>query len=143
MKGKCSTSAAERNDEARRWLRFAQQDLLVADRLAHDTAMPPRHACWLAQQAAEKSIKAVLVYLDIEFPWHHDLDALRNLVPNEWVFTQKHSDLSDLTQWASEARYPTALSEPTEADARKAVGQAHDILGSILEDMRSRGFTSA
>lgn len=48
-------------DEARRWLRFATEDLDVAQRLLIADEAPSRHACSLAQQAAEKALKAALV----------------------------------------------------------------------------------
>ena len=41
-------------DEARCWLRFATEDLNVAQRLLLEDEVPSRHACSLAQQAAEK-----------------------------------------------------------------------------------------
>ena len=44
------------------------------------TPNAPRHACWLSQQAAEKALKAALVLERVEFPFTHDLDALRNLL---------------------------------------------------------------
>ena len=45
--------------EARRWLRYAREDLDTALALVGSETAPPRHAAWLAQQAAEKAIKAV------------------------------------------------------------------------------------
>jgi HEPN domain-containing protein len=77
-------SEAERLRETRRWLRYARQDLVAAEAMLGRSDMWPRRVCWLAQQAAEKAIKAVLVFLQIDFPRSHDLDALRNLVPDGW-----------------------------------------------------------
>ena len=81
----------------------------------------PRHICWLSQQSAGKAIKAILVFLAIEFPRRHDLDALRNLVPNDWQVKTEHADLAMLTEWAVEARYPGDWPDATAADARAAV----------------------
>ena len=53
--------------------------------MLESASIVPRHVCWLAQQAAEKAIKAVLVFLQIDFPRSHDLDALRNLAPDDAV----------------------------------------------------------
>ena len=50
--------------EARRWLRFAEEDLVAAEQTLADDGSVPRHACWLAQQAAEKAIKAALISLE-------------------------------------------------------------------------------
>jgi HEPN domain-containing protein len=113
--------------ETQRWLRYAREDLEAAEALVEQQTVVPRHICWLAQQAAEKALKAVLVFLGVEFPWRHDLDALRNLIPTDWEVKEKHPDLAELTQWAVEARYPGDWSDATEADARSAVAQAQSV----------------
>ncbi|MDR7489356.1 MAG: HEPN domain-containing protein [Armatimonadota bacterium] len=64
----------------------------------------PRHVCWLAQQAAEKALKAALILEGVDFPFRHDLDALRNLLPEGWSVKDEHPDLTELTEWAVEAR---------------------------------------
>ncbi len=73
-------SAPELVAEACRWLRFAREDISAAERLLADGSFVPRHVCWLAQQSAEKTLKAALVLDGIDFPFRHDLDALRNLL---------------------------------------------------------------
>ena len=79
--------------------------------IAEGKNIPARHACWLAQQAAEKAIKAVLVFLQIDFPRRHDLDALRNLVPDGWQVRVEQLSLAGLTEWAVEA--DTRVTGPT------------------------------
>ncbi|MEW6400091.1 MAG: HEPN domain-containing protein [Bacillota bacterium] len=59
--------------EVRRWLTYAQEDLTAARRLAHDEDVAPRQACWLAQQAAEKALKAALCSAQVDFPRTHNL----------------------------------------------------------------------
>jgi len=70
--------------EAQRWLRFATEDLDAAQRMLADRSSAPRHVCWHAQQAAERALKAALVLEGIDFPFTHDLNALRNLLPDSW-----------------------------------------------------------
>jgi HEPN domain-containing protein len=70
--------------ETARWLRYAEEDLVTAETLLGQPHVVPRQACWLAQQSAEKALKAVLVFLQIDFPRSHDLDALRNLIPKQY-----------------------------------------------------------
>jgi HEPN domain-containing protein len=43
------------------WLRFAREDLAASERLTVEDDTVPRIAGYLAQQAAEKALKAVLV----------------------------------------------------------------------------------
>ena len=131
---------AERVAEVRRWLRYAEEDLLAAEAALEQPSMVPRHACWLAQQSAEKAIKAVLIALQIDFPRRHDLDALRNLVPAGWQFKEDHPDLTTLTEWAVEARYPGEWPEAIDVDAELATQQARALWISVCSDLASHGF---
>ncbi len=126
-------------EEALRWLRFSEEDLSVAVRLLSDTPTAPRHACWLSQQAAEKALKAALVLEGVEFPFSHDLDALRNLLPDSWLVRAAHPDLAELTEWAVETRYPGDWPEPNDDDANRALSQASALYDSVGAEFRRRG----
>jgi len=128
---------ADRWAEARRWLTYAEEDLAAARALSGGGA--PRHVCWLAQQAAEKALKAVLVFLQIDFPFWHDLDALRNLIPDGWSVKEEYPDLAELTQWAVESRYPGDWPEATEADAGAAIEQAGAVHRSVCDGFQRLG----
>jgi HEPN domain-containing protein len=130
---------SERLRETRRWLRYARQDLVAAEAMLGRTDMWPRHACRLAQQSAEKAIKAVLVFRQIDFPRSHDLDALRNLVPDGWQLKLEHPDLADLSEWSVEARYPGDWPDAVQADAQAAVQQARSVWKSVCADMARHG----
>ncbi len=125
--------------EALRWLRFSGEDLSVAQHLL--TALPPapRHVCSLAQQAAEKALKAALVLERIEFPFSHDLDALRNLLPASWAVQAEHPDLAELTEWAVETRYPGNWPEPSDADAERAEAEGRAVHDSVVWEFKRRG----
>ncbi len=133
-------SEADPRAEAGRWLRYAAEDLAAAEAALRGTAFAPRHACWLAQQAAEKAIKAALVFLQIDFPWVHDLDVLRNLLPEEWRIRRDHADLAELSEWAVEARYPpSSAPDPSAEDAGAAVEQSRAVYASVATDLGDRG----
>ncbi len=125
--------------EAGRWLRFSEEDLDVALRLLSGRPPAPRHACWLAQQAAEKALKAALILEGMEFPFTHDLDALRNFLPHGWPVRDTHADLAELTEWAAEARYPGDRPDPTSADAVRAESEARSVHNSVAAEFRRRG----
>ena len=135
-------TAADRYAETNRWLRYAEEDLTTAESLLAILHTTPRHACWLAQQSVEKALKAVLISLGIDFPRTHDLDVLRNLVPDDWQLKNTHPDLANLTAWATEARYPGDWVEPTDEEAVSAVEQARAVLTSVTTELAEHGFSA-
>ena len=132
--------ATDRLADTARWLRYAEEDLTTAETFLGHPHVPPRQSCWCAQQSAEKALKAVLIFLEIDFPRTHDLNVLRNLVPDSWQLKAAHSDLASLTGWAAEARYPSEMPEPTRADASTAVEQARAIWTSVSTTLTEHGY---
>ena len=92
--------------EANRWLQFAAEDLGIAQRLLTERPSAPRYVCWLSQQAAEKALKAALILEAIDYPYTHDLNVLRNLLPDSWPDRVDQPSLIELSGWAVETRYP-------------------------------------
>lgn len=133
-------AGAERLREVNRWLRYAKEDLRAARAACDDEDMVPRHACFFAHQAAEKALKAGLVYLNIEVPRRHDLDALRNLLPEGWAVRQDRIALGRLTAWAVESRYPGELPDANEYDAKQAVDLAELVVEYATGDLERAGF---
>ena len=125
--------------EALRWLQFSKEDLDVALRLLSGSSSAPRHVCWLSQQAAERASRAALVPEEVEFPFSHDLDALRNLLPGTWSVRDTHPDLAELTEWAVETSYPGDWPEPTDADVTLAESQPRSVNDCIVSEFRLRG----
>ena len=122
--------------EAERWLAYAHSDLSAGLALLRAPDYYPRQACFLAQQAAEKALKAILVLLEIEFPFTHDLDRLRDLLPEGWRVKSEQPDLANLTIWAIEARYPGDVPDVVEADARHALRLAEAVYQTIANELQ-------
>lgn len=95
-----------------RWLRHSKKDLSDASYIIDNRPGSSALACWLYQQSVEKAIKAALTLEKIRFPRTHDLDSLRDMLPDGWVVKNKCRDLSDLTEWTINARYPGDWPEP-------------------------------
>ena len=60
-----------KTDEARHWMSYAKSDLDAAYTLLERGDFFPRQICFLSQQAGEKALKAILVYLGMNFPKTH------------------------------------------------------------------------
>lgn len=126
----------------REWLRYAREDLEGAENIvANLLALAPRHACFFAQQSVEKALKAVLIYLQIEYPHHHKLDDLRDLIPAGWSVKVDQPMLGPLAEWAVAVRYFGELPDATADDARDATRQARAVYDSITADLAARGFS--
>lgn len=123
--------------ETTRWLNYAQSDLDAAQTLLQAHASYARQICFHAQQAAEKAIKAILILLEIKFPYTHDLDHLREIVPPGWRVKTAYPKLYGLSIWAVEARYPDDMPDIVEAEAREALQQAQAIYTLIKEDIQN------
>lgn len=132
-------SGGEQPHQVDRWMRYALEDLDTANLIAHSPDIVPRQACWFAQQSAEKAIKSILVFLEIRFPYHHDLKRLLTLVPDDWPVKHNHPEVAWLTVWATAARYPADAVEPTVADATKALDLATAIVDDIRAELIRRG----
>ena len=126
--------------ETDRWLRYARWDLDTAERNAADDSMPPSNVCYTSQQAAEKVLKAALIFLEIEPPRVHNLDTLRNLLPDDWQTRGVPLSLSNLTVWAVEARYPSDSPDPTIDDAQTAVMHARQVFNLVMMDLVEHGY---
>jgi len=123
-------------DFVRQWLRKADADLETARHLVQARPDLCFSAAFHAQQAAEKVIKAALVWRQVEFPKTHDLDRLIGLLAavDERLGTHLH-DGRKLTPYGVDARYPGDLPEPSAAEAKAAVDIAIRIRTDVLETL--------
>ena len=114
-------------DDPREWLNRARSNLARARALVPTAYI--EDACFDAQQAAEKAIKAVMVGRGIDFPYIHDLNRLLEVLEADGEQIPDEVWLADgLTLFATAARYP-GLDEPvTEQDHREAVELAAAVL---------------
>ena len=110
----------------REWLAYAKSDLTIAR--AKTEGVLPEMGCFHAQQAAEKSIKAVLILLGVDFPYTHDIAHLATLVDRSEVdYAKPLEDAIELTQYAVLARYPSDDVPATETELDAAVNIAERV----------------
>lgn len=125
---------ADRLIEAERWLWFARDDAASAQLHVATTMILPHQACYHAQQAAEKALKAVHILRRTVFPKTHALMALSALLPPTVRHVVHDIDLATLTSWVTVARYPSDAEEPTVVQAAAAIFAA-DVIVQRVSDL--------
>jgi HEPN domain-containing protein len=118
-------------NDSKVWMAYAKSDLDAAHILLKQGEFFPRQICFMAQQAGEKALKAILVFLEINFPKTHDLDRLRELIPQGWQVKEKFPQLYDLSVWAVESRYPAHSPDVVENEARETLLLAESLFRAI------------
>ena len=98
--------------EPREWLEKAYHDLDAARKLYEQDGFPDTIALH-CHQAAEKSLKGGLLWLDVEYPFTHDLNILLQLcLEKDKEFTQLSKAIENLLPLYEEQRYPFDEQEP-------------------------------
>jgi len=95
----------EPRDLTRSWIQKAESDLAAAS-LAIHAGQALDAACFHAQQAAEKYLKAYLIRKDVDFPFVHNIEKLVELCSGcDPAFQELLSLAAELTPYAVELRY--------------------------------------
>lgn len=111
-------------DIAKEWLRRAKGNLLIGKDSSYLDLrdIPIEDLCFNLQQCVEKSLKALLIYNDIEFPFVHEIASLLTIlkknnieIPEELIFSAM------LTRYAVATRYPGDYEKITGEDYKEAV----------------------
>jgi len=97
-------------DSPAEWMRYAKSDLALAKATISDDVLFG-NLCFHAQQAVEKSIKAVLIAKSIPFPRTHNIDTLIGLLPGDVPVPPDDAKVAELTEYAVTLRYP-GMDEP-------------------------------
>jgi HEPN domain-containing protein/predicted nucleotidyltransferase len=121
------------------WLRYASEDLDAAERMVEGRGWAPRIACFHAQQAAEKALKAVLVHEGMPLQFTHNLELLRDLIPEGRRSAGVEGDLRRLSTRAVVPRYPGPGPDATAKEAREEVALARAIVDAARADVGASG----
>jgi HEPN domain-containing protein len=122
-------------DVPRVLLRLARDDELAARSLLPIESITDAILGFHAQQAVEKSVKAVLAFREVEFPFTHDLDGLLELCQGHGVeVPEELSDVDNLSPYGVQLRYGTIQPSVLDRDeALRWAASAIDWATSIID----------
>jgi HEPN domain-containing protein len=124
------------NPEVAAWLAKSEGDLRMS-RAAIEVEDPLwDQCCFHSQQAAEKSLKALLLFLDSDVPKTHDLVFVLEKIlffhPDASCLLE---DAAALVQYGVAPRYPSFLAPETEEDALEAMDRAKRICNWVTKHL--------
>ena len=123
------------NADWQKWLKFSDEDLRAADATLGEGVFSA--ACFHAQQAVEKAIKAILLTKTGKVPKQHSILRLTEMSEDRELFEKHKENLEFLDKFYVPTRYPDALPGslpeglPEREDAEKAVESAKEVVESV------------
>jgi HEPN domain-containing protein len=106
--------------ELRSWITYAEENFNAAKTLLSLKKPLLTAVCFHSQQCAEKYLKTLLLWKDVDFPTTHDLPTLNTLCNQHDILTGFDPQLlADLTKHAAQARYPRT--HPTLEEAKETL----------------------
>ena len=114
------------------WLAKADADLRACDGLLATAALS-EIAAFHAQQAAEKALKAFLVWNQVEFPRTHDIKRLLALCRStDPGLAESIADAAQLTPYGVEYRYPGEYPTVPTAAAKESAALARRVRDEVV-----------
>lgn len=117
------------------WLEYAKSDLAVARYVAQSDQIVPAKGTFHSQQAAELALKALLIYLKMEYPLTHNLSDLLNLIEQTVKVPDAVWSAASLTEYAVDRRYPLGI-DVTREELEDSIRQAEKVVEWVVEKMR-------
>jgi HEPN domain-containing protein len=116
----------------REWIRKAESDYKTAAHLLKSSPDLAEGTSFHAQQAAEKYLKAFLVWHQIEFPKTHDIEALLELAGKmDDKIPEILREAIILTPYGVDYRYPGEYPEVSRSDAERALRLADHVRAEV------------
>ena len=114
-------------NDPREWLNRARSNLALAKNHIPEAYL--EDLCFEAQQAAEKAIKAMLIGLEVEFPYVHDLARLLTLLKEAGqTVPDTVRKAAELTRFAILTRYPAPVRAVSMEEYLTAVQIADEVV---------------
>jgi len=115
------------------WLSYAASDFALANKGKFSKEVRYDSLCYHAQQAAEKAIKAVLIFYRKPFPKTHNIGHLLKLLKEKGIVVPKIVEKSQLlTEYAVDSCYPDDFFESEKVN-KKEYEQAVKIADKVLK----------
>ncbi len=130
-----------KEDVVKEWIKKANADLDTVKSLLESGFSHMHIICFHCQQSIEKYFKAYLTLFQIKFEKKHDLDTLYKLCAgNDNSFNAlDREQLSSLTDYAVDYRYPGEYEEPSVDEAKNYYELSKKIKEFVTQRIETTG----
>ena len=115
----------------RQWVEKAEHDLLNIENNLAASEIPWDTVCFHAQQCAEKYLKAILAWKQVEVPKTHDLRLLLQRISAHLSLELNVARILLLNRYTIEARYPGDWEPITRPEGEEAVAVAREVREAV------------
>lgn len=121
---------------AKEWIKRAQSNLERARAERISEGILYEDLCFDCQQAVEKSLKALLVYTEVEFDWTHSITRLLNQIEAAGISVPEDiKESTVLAGYAVDTRYPGDYEPVSEEEYKQALNITERVSGWVEERM--------
>ena len=130
-----------KEEVALRWLKKAENDLKAVKHLLTFADAPTDVISFHCQQSVEKYLKSYLTLADVRVKRTHDLETILYLcIGEDKDFKKLDADeISNLTFYAVEIRYPEEYIELTIGDAEELYETAQKVREFVIAKLKENG----
>ncbi len=115
------------------WLQRAESNLEIARRARGEKVLL-EDLCFEAQQAAEKALKALLIYLSGDYPMVHAFTLILERLEQHVTVPEPIREVVELSDYAVQMRYPGDYYPVSEDEYERAL----ELAARVLQWVRSQ-----
>ena len=115
------------------WLQRAESNLEIARRARGEKVLL-EDLCFEAQQAAEKALKALLIYLSGDYPMVHAFTLILERLEQHVAVPEPIREVVELSDYAVQMRYPGDYYPVSEDEYERAL----ELAARVLQWVRSQ-----
>jgi HEPN domain-containing protein len=109
------------------WIERAKSSLEIS-KIAVNVNVYYEDLCYQSQQAAEKTLKGLLIYYGVEPEFTHNIGILLNEIERFTEIPEKIKEATKLTKYAVITRYPGEYDEITKENYEESIKIAKECL---------------
>ncbi len=117
------------------WIKRAKSSLILSMSKKTDDIYY-EDLCFDAQQAAEKALKALIIFLGLEPPKTHSFNSILLELEKKIQIPEKVKNVLDLNDYAVQTRYPGDYQPIDEEEYNNAIEVAEYIYNWVIENLK-------